>query len=845
MSREFFLSVRQRARLAAALAVLGATFPAVCSRAAASGDLAALRAQAETGNPDALNALADAFAGGVGVAQNFPEAIRLYELAAAKGHAPAFFNLGLMSELGRGLPADPVAAFNRYRRAAELGYAPAQFNVGNMYANGLGVKQDFAEAVVWFRPAADRAVPEAQYNLALAYELGRGVAKDEGAAQKWYRAAAAQNYARARYNLALMLEDGRGSAPDQAAAAGLYRAAAAQNFGPAQNNYGMMLAEGRGAPKADAVEAYAWLSLAVENGSKPTAREQLGRRLAPDQLADAVSRAEVLRAQFRPATVPGAASGVVAVLVSPASRPRPSETPAPAAGPVDTAPPVAADPAVSALRSQIYQLERDAVAVRAENAAALREVADLGAQLKTAQAADREQLNTQLDSAGKTIAELSAKNEELGKDLQVARQSAAAALAAQAAAAKAAPDGLAMRLEMQTLQDQVTKLENSMETERGAAAREITSLAGQLQATRETNRALGEANRALIGAKPSDDPALRAQRDQFEAKARELTAALAALQAKFGESEKAVDEHNASVAELTGLNERLAREKTALSTRSATAETAAERARAELAEVQSRLETEAKASARQAATLAAMTAGEEKSAAKFADLNAQLATLRGENARLAQAGEDLAKLRAEAAELRRKSAESDRAGDRHAATVAELTGANEKLEAARRDAEQRADRWVAAAEQLGAAQRELAGLRSEHARLRESAAANERERGARLAQLQQENAAVSARLRQAQGTLDQIASAARFINGTVGGAQPAAAAPVRPSGAGVATPAAAPAERSHTVQEGDSLTRISSRYFGTPNRWQDVYEANRDVLRGENSLRPGQRLRIP
>ena len=44
--------------------------------------------------------------------------------------------------------------------------------------------------------------------------------------------------------------------------------------------------------------------------------------------------------------------------------------------------------------------------------------------------------------------------------------------------------------------------------------------------------------------------------------------------------------------------------------------------------------------------------------------------------------------------------------------------------------------------------------------------------------------------------------------------------------------------------EGDSLTRISLRYYGTPNRWQEIYDANRDVLQGENALRLGQRLKI-
>ena len=53
------------------------------------------------------------------------------------------------------------------------------------------------------------------------------------------------------------------------------------------------------------------------------------------------------------------------------------------------------------------------------------------------------------------------------------------------------------------------------------------------------------------------------------------------------------------------------------------------------------------------------------------------------------------------------------------------------------------------------------------------------------------------------------------------------------------------APRYHIVVEGDSLSRISLRYYGTANRWQEIYEANRDVLSRENVLRPGQRLQLP
>ena len=49
----------------------------------------------------------------------------------------------------------------------------------------------------------------------------------------------------------------------------------------------------------------------------------------------------------------------------------------------------------------------------------------------------------------------------------------------------------------------------------------------------------------------------------------------------------------------------------------------------------------------------------------------------------------------------------------------------------------------------------------------------------------------------------------------------------------------------YTVQSGDSLSSISRAMYGTPSRWIDIYQANRDQLSSENALRVGQELRIP
>ena len=54
---------------------------------------------------------------------------------------------------------------------------------------------------------------------------------------------------------------------------------------PMQNNYGIMVAEGRGVPEPNLVEAYAWISLAVENGVRSEGREipHVGEQVNPDK----------------------------------------------------------------------------------------------------------------------------------------------------------------------------------------------------------------------------------------------------------------------------------------------------------------------------------------------------------------------------------------------------------------------------------------------------------------------------------------------------------------------------------------------------------------------------------
>ncbi len=49
----------------------------------------------------------------------------------------------------------------------------------------------------------------------------------------------------------------------------------------------------------------------------------------------------------------------------------------------------------------------------------------------------------------------------------------------------------------------------------------------------------------------------------------------------------------------------------------------------------------------------------------------------------------------------------------------------------------------------------------------------------------------------------------------------------------------------HVVGNGDTLSSISERYYGTAARWRRIYDANRDELPNPDRLKVGTHLRIP
>jgi nucleoid-associated protein YgaU len=63
--------------------------------------------------------------------------------------------------------------------------------------------------------------------------------------------------------------------------------------------------------------------------------------------------------------------------------------------------------------------------------------------------------------------------------------------------------------------------------------------------------------------------------------------------------------------------------------------------------------------------------------------------------------------------------------------------------------------------------------------------------------------------------------------------------------AAVAGAAPAPAQRTYTVQAGDSLSKISQHFYGNANQYMKIFEANKDKLADPDKVRAGMELKIP
>jgi hypothetical protein len=176
-----------------------------------------------------------------------------YQEEAKRGDAEAQYNLGVLYEMGKGVPIDRTEAMIWLRKAAEQGHANAQSSLGGMYLYA----GDNAQAELWLSKAAERGNTPALTNLGRLHAYGKGE---------------------------LQYADG-------------YYAATRRGDMVSQYGFHCLLKAAKDSPK-NYVEAYFWLSLAAARDSQAeehdNIQEELGEvaaKLSPAELSEVQARA--------------------------------------------------------------------------------------------------------------------------------------------------------------------------------------------------------------------------------------------------------------------------------------------------------------------------------------------------------------------------------------------------------------------------------------------------------------------------------------------------------------------------------------------------------------------------
>jgi TPR repeat protein len=236
----------------------------VAAKRRAEAALPQVRAAAAAGDPEAEFVLGALSLLGIGTAVDDAAALEWHGRATRHGHVGACYDLAWMREVGRGGPADLVAAEAGYRSCAERGNTAAMVAVGHRIYNQPEGKGSAAEMLGWYRRAAERGNRVAQVWLGNMLAKGNRVPVDSKEAVKWLELASKSGDATVGYDLAFALLTAPGGS-DRARAATLLERAAEVPHPWAMIQLGwMQVVDARS--EAEARAGWEWIDLAASFG---------------------------------------------------------------------------------------------------------------------------------------------------------------------------------------------------------------------------------------------------------------------------------------------------------------------------------------------------------------------------------------------------------------------------------------------------------------------------------------------------------------------------------------------------------------------------------------------------
>ena len=192
---------------------------------------------------------------------NPSEAMKWFEIAAAKGSTPAMVEAGL-SYSNRRQPGDDRKALEYFLQAANSGDRVGKYLAGECYYFGKGVQIDVPKAVAFLQEAAAMREPRAMDLLGTHFRKLR----DFDQARKFYEEAAAEGYPLSLSNLGVLYMNGEGVQRSPEIAANLFKQGAEKGDPLGMCFYAGCLAEGLGLQR-DSKSAAEWFRRSARAGN--------------------------------------------------------------------------------------------------------------------------------------------------------------------------------------------------------------------------------------------------------------------------------------------------------------------------------------------------------------------------------------------------------------------------------------------------------------------------------------------------------------------------------------------------------------------------------------------------
>ncbi|MDH5326366.1 MAG: hypothetical protein OEZ68_11505 [Gammaproteobacteria bacterium] len=159
-------------------------------QAQVSMDYMMLRLATEFNDAKAQYLLGKKYYLGTKVEQNYDEAIKWFEKAAAQNNVDAIYYLGKMNLHGEGIPHNYPAAFDFLSKAVDRRHIAAKYELANMLFEKKFGRQNIERALELYKQAAKERFAQAAYKLGVIYYEGSHVPANPDMGKKWLLAAA-------------------------------------------------------------------------------------------------------------------------------------------------------------------------------------------------------------------------------------------------------------------------------------------------------------------------------------------------------------------------------------------------------------------------------------------------------------------------------------------------------------------------------------------------------------------------------------------------------------------------------------------------------------------------------